>query len=349
MSELALKLIAENKITKDPFLDLSKCGLESYLPRELFDCTWLNELYLGRYTSEVFSDINEKLNSFTGSELVQLEALPNLHSLVISKSKISDISFKNLISKLNDGRAKIVTKRNYVGINFWTKFNSAEKYTISSFENGKYEIIWTTADNSTKYTHYNELEVERNFNDKSWIELKDVDYYVLTSEELSKLLKELNICTTWEDKLGLLWGIRMLTGKSVIITKELLAKARKDATSVQKEILDKWFKKSIRFKAGDYIFHENYGVTKVKTVNESNGEIFYYISEAEQGFMHNSVTYSKCRLATEQEIAKYLNLPLEGEYVLCRVFSFLILKISKGRLQSDTNKLEVLDPFSNDT
>jgi internalin A len=37
MSKLALKLIAENKKTKAPFLDLGKCGLENYLPDELWD------------------------------------------------------------------------------------------------------------------------------------------------------------------------------------------------------------------------------------------------------------------------------------------------------------------------
>jgi internalin A len=56
MSELALQLIAENKRTKDTFLDLGNCGLENELPDELFDCTWLEGLNLGSQYYHVVSD-----------------------------------------------------------------------------------------------------------------------------------------------------------------------------------------------------------------------------------------------------------------------------------------------------
>jgi len=46
MSQLAQKLIAENKRTKSTFLDLGNCGLTE-LPEELFECTWLENLNLG--------------------------------------------------------------------------------------------------------------------------------------------------------------------------------------------------------------------------------------------------------------------------------------------------------------
>ncbi len=46
MSELAKKLIAENKRTKDTFLDLGNCGLTS-LPAELLELTHLESLTLG--------------------------------------------------------------------------------------------------------------------------------------------------------------------------------------------------------------------------------------------------------------------------------------------------------------
>ncbi|GAB3518018.1 hypothetical protein [Emticicia fontis] len=46
MSELALRLIEENKKTKDTFLDLGKCGLEYELPKKLLDCVWLEKLCL---------------------------------------------------------------------------------------------------------------------------------------------------------------------------------------------------------------------------------------------------------------------------------------------------------------
>lgn len=44
MSDRARQLIAENKRTKNPFLDLGNCGLENELPKELLDCVWLEEL-----------------------------------------------------------------------------------------------------------------------------------------------------------------------------------------------------------------------------------------------------------------------------------------------------------------
>lgn len=43
MSELALKLIAENKMTRSPFLDLGNCGL-THIPEELAELEWLEEL-----------------------------------------------------------------------------------------------------------------------------------------------------------------------------------------------------------------------------------------------------------------------------------------------------------------
>jgi len=43
MSQLAQKLIAENKETKSTFLDLGNCGLTE-LPNELLDCYWLENL-----------------------------------------------------------------------------------------------------------------------------------------------------------------------------------------------------------------------------------------------------------------------------------------------------------------
>jgi internalin A len=43
MSELALKLIAENKKTRSTFLDLGNCGLR-VVPPEISDLVWLEEL-----------------------------------------------------------------------------------------------------------------------------------------------------------------------------------------------------------------------------------------------------------------------------------------------------------------
>ena len=43
MSELAFKLIAENKKTRSPFLDLGDCGLTE-VPEEIGELVWLEEL-----------------------------------------------------------------------------------------------------------------------------------------------------------------------------------------------------------------------------------------------------------------------------------------------------------------
>ena len=46
MSELARKLIQENKKTKVKFLDLGNCGIDGAIPEEIGDCFWVEELLL---------------------------------------------------------------------------------------------------------------------------------------------------------------------------------------------------------------------------------------------------------------------------------------------------------------
>ena len=52
MSELALRLIEENKKTRDPYLDLGRCGLTE-LPKELGECVWVETLILSTEWYEV--------------------------------------------------------------------------------------------------------------------------------------------------------------------------------------------------------------------------------------------------------------------------------------------------------
>ncbi len=90
MSVRARKLIAQNKKTRDPFLDLGNCNL-SEIPEEIGELSWLRGLNLG---SEWFEDgendwdIKESQN--TGrpnkrladlSPLSSLTALQSLHVL----------------------------------------------------------------------------------------------------------------------------------------------------------------------------------------------------------------------------------------------------------------------------
>jgi hypothetical protein len=52
MSELALRLIAENEKTREPFLDLGNCGLIE-VPEEIGELTWLEELsFASRWRDE---------------------------------------------------------------------------------------------------------------------------------------------------------------------------------------------------------------------------------------------------------------------------------------------------------
>ena len=48
MSELALKLIAENKKNRAIFLDLENCGLTE-VPDEIGDLVWLEGLFVSKF------------------------------------------------------------------------------------------------------------------------------------------------------------------------------------------------------------------------------------------------------------------------------------------------------------
>ena len=98
MSDLALRLIEENKQTKDTFLDLGNCGLTE-LPEELFECHWLKELNLGEW---YWDDKNNTWNDSEGDGLknnLTCEALNILHlfkhlnALYLSNNQINNIEF----------------------------------------------------------------------------------------------------------------------------------------------------------------------------------------------------------------------------------------------------------------
>lgn len=109
MSELALQLIAENKKTKNPYLDLGLCGLTD-LPEELLKCTWLEVLILSYHWWDSDGGVQRRAfknsqNSGSGNRLrsiVGIENLLRLKKLIISADKgddwgIADISpLKNL-------------------------------------------------------------------------------------------------------------------------------------------------------------------------------------------------------------------------------------------------------------
>lgn len=104
MSALALQLIAENKRTKAPFLDLGNCGLIE-IPAEIGELVWLKKVSLVNTGEEWDQDLSDlsPLQSLTGlltldvshtnvSDLTPLAGLSALKYLAINGSLVSDLS-----------------------------------------------------------------------------------------------------------------------------------------------------------------------------------------------------------------------------------------------------------------
>ena len=98
MSSLAQQLIAENKQTRDPFLDLGNCGL-SEVPAEVGELVWLESLSLASYRYEWDGQKWQKKESRnTGDEnnrlidIGPLGRLTRLRSLIVEKSRTSHCS-----------------------------------------------------------------------------------------------------------------------------------------------------------------------------------------------------------------------------------------------------------------
>ncbi|MFN3851055.1 MAG: COR domain-containing protein [Spirosomataceae bacterium] len=107
MSKLALKLIEENKRTRNPFLDLGYCGIKNYLPDELFDCYWIEKLSLGGFYEDktghkqrTINFQNNKKNVFLKRAFEQLKLLPNLINLQCEDIGLSELTFLELLTNL---------------------------------------------------------------------------------------------------------------------------------------------------------------------------------------------------------------------------------------------------------
>jgi hypothetical protein len=96
MSNLALELIAKEKIEKTGKLDLGNCGLTE-LPEELFELVWLERLFLSDHRFNFKNDkwIDSK-NIDSRNEINYLSTnfyrLVNLKELQINEQNISDFS-----------------------------------------------------------------------------------------------------------------------------------------------------------------------------------------------------------------------------------------------------------------
>jgi internalin A len=98
VSNLALQLIAENKKTRMPFLDLGNCGLTE-LPAEIAELFWLESLSLanewrewdGQHWHERKSQNNGDKN-YGNIDITPLAGLSRMRSLIVSRTQIADLA-----------------------------------------------------------------------------------------------------------------------------------------------------------------------------------------------------------------------------------------------------------------
>ena len=135
MSELALKLIAENKKTKDTFLDLGICGLTN-LPDELFELTWLEELNLGEFYRERGQSELKKTNNNQNENqiheksrnVVRLANLKNLTSLQLYGNDFVNASFLSDLTGLTN---LDISGNKIADISFFSNLNGLTSLDLS--------------------------------------------------------------------------------------------------------------------------------------------------------------------------------------------------------------------------
>lgn len=102
MSDLALKLIAENKKTKSPFLDLGNCGLR-LIPEELGELVWLESLTFSSHWYDFDGKdliFQETVNTGLSNKIQRLYSSASFYSE--EKLLIKDIAKPQAFSKLTN-------------------------------------------------------------------------------------------------------------------------------------------------------------------------------------------------------------------------------------------------------
>jgi Leucine-rich repeat (LRR) protein len=101
MSELALKLITENKKTRATFLDLGNCGLTE-VPDEIGALVWLEGLSFSSawWNGEKWYQSKNNADTNTFTNLSCLSGLSQLQELYISDTKVSNFNFLLNLSQL---------------------------------------------------------------------------------------------------------------------------------------------------------------------------------------------------------------------------------------------------------
>ena len=98
MSDLAKQLIAENKRTRAPFLDLGNCGLTE-LPAEVADLVWLESLSLSSgwlewdgFQAQMRVSKNQGQANSGFRDIRSLRHLRRMRSLVLSGTQVADLA-----------------------------------------------------------------------------------------------------------------------------------------------------------------------------------------------------------------------------------------------------------------
>ncbi len=128
----ALQLIAENKRTRDTFLDLGNCGLTK-VPAEVGELVWLEGLSFATYWSEWdgrewqyresrnTGDSNERL-----TDLAPLAGLSALQSLHVSSTQVTDLqplASLSALQSLNVDSTKVTDLKPLAGLSALQSLN----------------------------------------------------------------------------------------------------------------------------------------------------------------------------------------------------------------------------------
>ncbi len=108
VSELALKLIAENKKTRSTYLDLGNCGLKA-LPKALAELVWLEKLNLGDWWYEWIDERGKRTDTQNKGEpnkdlhdLALLSQLPQLQMIAANGTAVANLApLANLLALQN--------------------------------------------------------------------------------------------------------------------------------------------------------------------------------------------------------------------------------------------------------
>lgn len=203
MSELALKLIAENIRTKAKTLDLGNCGLEE-VPTEVCKCVWLEELNLSTsyyeydFEKDDWTTVRSK-NKYKKNKISKLpnglSALSNLTKLIINgewsenKSPLSDINSLKELSNLQQLYCS------YTSINSLAPLKKLQRLQILDIsETNIYDLIPISLLLNLEYLNCANTSVNRISPLRDLYKLKRVNLYKTKINDISPIssLIELN-------------------------------------------------------------------------------------------------------------------------------------------------------------